>query len=305
MKPFHRLVIGILAGAAGGFIMAWQLKPAVGNPESAADIPLRTRMERRPTTTHPLGKPAPSAFSLRWEELEDDEDGEQKREGLLAALSADDFPQLLAEISGKAGLTGLGYEENEQLEEVFKVWHAKAPEAALGWLRSLPKAEDREGLLHAIVEEAAETDLDAALAILSQNGRDKDGRISVPDKVLEKAANLGAEKLLEVCKLGLGRSRDGTYDRELGRYPTDFDFKLVLDGLAAAAVELGEDGSFARVPGNLLSEWAKRDLQAAWAWSREGKTVSGNEMSSLIAVTSPAAAIRKMVTIKKTELFLD
>jgi hypothetical protein len=126
--------------------------------------------------------------------------------------------------------------------------------------------------------------------MLRQYGRDEEGNISIPTELLENAAAKGADKLLEVCKWAGQRNGDEIFVPDIDAYPSDFDFKLVLDGLAAAGAEFGKDGGFSNLPGNLLSEWAKRDFQAAWAWSQEGKAVPGNEVSSLIAVTSPADA---------------
>lgn len=289
MKPFHYVVIGILAGAVGGFILAWQLKPADGNPESAAATPLRTKVERRPTILHPSGKPVPSAFSRQWEEADQTDDTEEKRKALLAALDSDEFPQLLAEISGKSGFNGLDFVEIEQLHELFKAWHAKAPEAALEWLRALPKAEDRQQLLCEIVDEAAEIDLEGALALLRQNARD-DGYISIPNSVLEKAAGQGASKLLEVCKLGIGANERPVFSSWSVSYPEDFDFKRVLDDLAATQAAFREGERFGAVPSNLLSEWGKRDFQAALAWIKERKTVPENGFSDLVAAVAPAEA---------------
>lgn len=290
MKLLPLVSASIFAGVLAGFSIAWNMKPAAGHFPLDPASPVQTRVERRPVSSRSPGRAAPSEFSQRWKEVENDDNLDEKRKALLAALDPSEFPALMAEMDDKAGLSGLDYVANEQLDELFKAWHAKAPEAALAWLRALPKAEDRVNLLGVIVEEAAETSLDDALAMLSQHGRGEDGRISVPDKVLEKAAELGADKLLDACKLGLGQGRDGTAVPELDRYPTGFDFKRVLDGLAAAGAEFGNDGNFTKVPGDLLSEWAKRDLHAAWAWTREGKIVPGNEASRLIAVVPLADA---------------
>ena len=283
------MAIGILAGAVVGFITAWQLKPAVGNPESAADSPLRTRVERRPTTPHPLGKPAPSAFSLRWEELGNDDDCEEKREALLANLGPAEFPALLAEMADNAGLSGLGNSEDDQLSQLFIAWFGKAPDDALVWMRQLHKASDRQRLLCEIVNHIAETDTDRAISLLRQYGADDEGHIFIPRKLLEKTAAQGADKLLEVCRFGLNRGGDWPCPCEIS-IPQGFEFRKVLDGLAAAQLEIGDDGRFASVPCNLVTEWAKRDFKSAWAWLMEGKSVVYNGTSDLIRSVPPAEA---------------
>lgn len=199
-----------------------------------------------------------------------------------------EFPDLLAEMDDKAGLSGLDNPGDNQLRQLFNAWDAKAPEAALAWLRALPKPEDRHRLLWDIVDKIAESNLDGAVSILRQYGTDDEGFIVIiPDKLLEKAVDQGEDKLLEVCKLGLKRGGDWPSSCQMS-YPEDFDFRRVLDGLAAAQAEMGEQARFAIVPSNLISEWAKRDFQGAWAWSRQGKPVPHNYTSDLIEVIAPA-----------------
>lgn len=237
-----------------------------------------------------MGRLAPSEFSRRWQETDDEVDGEEKREALIAGLGPAEFPALLAEMDDKAGLSGLDSPGANQLRQLFKAWHAKAPEAALAWLRALPKPGDRHRLLWDIVDGVAETDLDGAVSMLRQYGTDDEGFIVIiPDKLLEKAMEQGEDKLLEVCKLGLRHSGDWPSSCQLS-YPQGFDFRRVLDGLAAAQTAIGEQGRFANVPSNLLSEWAKREFQGAWAWLQENKTVPDNGRPDLIRAVPPADA---------------
>ena len=234
MKPLHYAGAGVFAGALAGVIIAWQVKPTVGNASSHVASTLQTRVEWRSASTRPTGRFTPSQFSRSWQETDDDEDSEKKREALLAGLGPAEFPALLAEMDDKAGLSGLDNPGDNQLRQLFKAWHAKAPEAALAWLRALPKPEDRHRLLWDIVDEIAESNLDGAVSILRQYGTDDEGFIVIiPDKLLEKAVKQGEDKLLEVCKLGLKRGGDWPSSCQMS-YPEGFDFRRVLDGLAAA-----------------------------------------------------------------------
>lgn len=290
MKPLHYAGAGVFAGSLAGFVIAWQVKPTAGNSSSDPASPLQTRVERRSAGARPMGRLAPSEFSQHWQETSEEEDSEAKHEALLAGLGPAEFPALLAEIDDKAGLSGLDNPGDNQLRELFKAWHAIAPEAALAWLRALPKPEDRHRLLWEIVDEVAETDLDGAVSMLRQYGTDDEGLIAIiPDKLLEKALEQGEDKLLEVCKLGLRRGGDWPSSCQMS-YPERFDFRRVLDGLASAQAEIGEQGRFANVPSNLIREWAKRDFQDAWAWLQENKTVPANGKSDLIGAVPPADA---------------
>lgn len=289
MKASHCLGVGVSTGALAGFIIAWQVKPIVVTLSSDPAMPLQTKVERHLSSSHPPGRFALSEFSQRWQEANEDEEGEQKQAVLLAGLDSAEFPGLLAEMSDIAGLSGLDNPGHNQLRQLVKAWHAKAPEAAMAWLRTLPKALDRQGLLCAIVDEVAETNLDGAVSLMRQYGIDDEGRIFIPDKLLEKAAANGEDKLLEICKLGLNRGGNWPWSCQVS-YPEGFDFRRVLDGLAATQGEIGDQGRFANVPSNLVSEWAKRDFKGAWAWLQEGKTVIYNGSSDLIESVPPADA---------------
>lgn len=289
MMSLHYVGVGVVAGALAGFSIAWHLKPSGSDFASDSVSPLQARVDRRPVSSRPLGRAAPSAFSQQWEELENDEDGKEKREALLAGLGPEEFPALMAEMDDKAGLSGLDNPGDNQLRDLFNAWFRKAPDVALAWLRALPKAKDRQRLLYGIVDEVAEIDPDRAVSMLRQDGADENGHIFIPDRLLEKAVSQSEDKLLEICKLGLHRGGDWPNSCRMS-FPEGFDFRRVLDGLAAAQAEIGEDGRFASIPSNLVSEWAKRDFQSAWNWLKDDKTVIYNGMSDLIGSVPPADA---------------
>jgi hypothetical protein len=206
------------------------------------------------------------------------------------------LPALLAEYQRGHDLLELGGDPQTQLKRLFLSWYAKAPEAALAWLHGLPNASDRCDLLGPVVAKLAKTDFDAALALVQQ--LDPDER-PIPSDLLNQAAAQGADQLLDVCRLGLGRGNRfggsglldyGGFRPSLGResgccgvglsYPQGFDFQRVLDGLAETKAGAGEGQDFACLPCNLVGEWAARDPQAAWAWLQQRKNVPFNDRGS-------------------------
>ena len=142
LKP--SLVASAIFGC--GFALAWLVKPAptVGRVES---VPPRTRedhSDRPPLAT----KPAAAAL----QRLQAAGYNSEEREAVLASLSPEEFPALLAEFKERAGIYELDREEKELFDELVKAWYAKAPETALAWLHNLPKPDDQERALGAIVD---------------------------------------------------------------------------------------------------------------------------------------------------------
>ena len=129
-------------------------------------------------------------------------------------------------------------------------------------------------MLGAIVDGLVATDLDAALALLRQQGSYVCGHVTIPDILLEKAPAHGADTLMEICRLGLNPG-SCTVGMPL-TYPDGFDFKRVLDGLAEAKAAFGEDAGFSLLPTNLVAKWAELDPPAAWAWLQQGEIIVFN-----------------------------
>ena len=251
-----------------GFALAWLVKPAptVGRVESAPPQTREDRSDRPPLAT----KPAAAAL----QRLQAAGYNREEREAVLASLSPEEFPALLAEFKECVGIYELNYEEKDLFDELVKAWYAKAPETALAWLHNLPKPDDQERALGAIVDGLVATDLDAALALLRQQGSYVCGHVTIPDILLEKAPAHGANTLMEICRLGLNPG-SCTVGLSL-TYPDDFDFKRVLDGLAEAKAAFGKDAGFSLLPTNLVGEWTQRDPQAAWAWLQQGEIIVFN-----------------------------
>lgn len=285
----------MILGGILGFSIAWQVKPAVMVATAEVAPPQRTRAGRqegaygaRPAA----GKSAASAYSQRWQRPVVDsaalfafsrrwddtgqEDSGGRKEALCATLGPNEFPPLIAGICANAGLSGLDGHRYDQLRALFKAWHAKAPETALAWWRTLPEDEFSQELFGKVAENLSESNLDGALAMLRQ-----DSSTSIPRAVAQKAAMQGADKLLEVCTLKATRQDISQGSCQLV-FPKDFDFKRVLNGLAAAQSGLGEGETFRSVPINLLRDWAKRDAQGASAWLKEGKKVVYNGIGEFI-----------------------
>lgn len=288
LSQFSIISASVIVGLLVGFGLAWWIKPEGRASAEAVASRARARQGVSPVATGRPGmtKAASSDFLWRLRETGYSEEG---RSVLFADLSPAEIPGLLAEMKAQAGIYQMDNLEAEQFESLFKAWYAKAPEAALSWLQALPHADDKERLLGMTVDGLAETDLTAAVNLLRQEGCDENGRIGIPEVLLENAPTHGAETLVEFCRLGLYRGT--AISGNPLTYPDEFNFKQALDGLAEAKTTMGGDCWFSDVPCNLVKEWARRDPLAAWEWVQQGKTIEMNGSKEFFAGCAMSAVM--------------
>lgn len=261
---------------AAGFGVAWWLKSDPPPPVEVETANSPKVVPRRPgetVTVRPNGTDTGSKLTGLTEAVYDDE-----FEGQLAMIEASEIPKLLAQLGERSGFLGLDYEDEDVLEKLLQRWYDLEPEAALLWTLDLGNPKDRRELLDTLILHQAESDLDQAMEMVRAHARDEDGEIDVPlsllDYALEQSVDDGAEKLLEVCRLGI--AKDDGYSGTSLEYPEGFAFEELLNSLADLGDSLSEGQGLSLVPSNLLSEWASRDPEAAYAWLEAGREVPFN-----------------------------
>jgi len=192
----------------------------------------------------------------------------------LESLSLSEIPDFLEALSRKAGLGGLSWEDEELLEQTIAHWYKQSPEEAIAWVMALKNPEDRRGMLMEFVDLEAEEDLDSALALLEEFDAQVEERLRLPSSLIQKGADRDVDTMLRVCEAGLGEN-DGSSGSGLN-YVSGFDFEAALNGLVELEESAGPGHSLSSLPSNLLSEWAKRDPQAAFDWVQLDKELSFN-----------------------------
>ena len=266
-------IAAIVVAFAAGFIVVWVMKPqavahvgkpvplVAGRPERNEGIP-PGRAEAEQRAIEFLGR------------LQAVEYRNAERKALVEQLNAGEIPALLDELVGRAGILGLGYSESGQLKELLLQWYAKAPDAAFAWVLSLKNEKDRRKHAEALIEAAGAKDYASAVSMIEEFKAAENGRIEWPASLFENAAKGGADEFIRLCRMSIyeGDTASGTQVD----FPPSFDFRKVLDELAATEASLGERLRIGCLPSNLLTEWAARDPQAAWEWLQQGKALTFN-----------------------------
>lgn len=273
---------------AAGFGAAWWLKPEpprveheVARPKVEPRAPGRDSGLREAVITPDTKLDGLADLRFRDGDLSD----------ALAAIPVAEIPGLLAALRDRAGYLGLDYRNKSVLEKLVVHWFDQAPNEALLWVLSLEPETDREGLLRELVRHEAERDFDAALA-LARRVSGEGGPVDFLLGLQQMAADRGAGRLLELARLSAGKD-SGSSGIDL-TYPPDFDFRMVLDGLADLGAWLGDGEKITSVPSNLLDEWTRRDPQAAFEWISQGHEVPFNGMEDFVEAYAAVGGDREV-----------
>ena len=196
----------------------------------------------------------------------------------LDELDSEDYPTLIEAFLSKSGIMGLDRPDFALLERTVVSWSSKDRSAALSWALTLESERERRSLLSNVVEGVCEVNLDEGLVFLNTIRQTYGERVSISEELIAKATSSDADSLIRmICDPNKKFSGSGTI--ESGPYAEDFDFAMAMNGIADYQATKGPPN---RIPYNLLSEWAKRDAQAALDWLSLGKKVSFNSDPSLI-----------------------
>jgi hypothetical protein len=198
-------------------------------------------------------------------------DNDKSKAQWLQNLSRADLPQVISEMCQIAGPNGLSNDDRWLLNGVLAKWWREDEAGLLAWLRQLPNNRSKRYLLATLLQRMGSTNPSRAMALAESfkaadpewdNG---DLLNSFVEREVNKAwqrPGITAEEMLTLY----GRySRDGNcFGYPLKIYPSNFDFRTFLDGIAALNRQDGKQP--ARMPPDILQAWVKVDPQAAAEW---------------------------------------
>lgn len=204
------------------------------------------------------------------------------REEFTGSLGADDVPDLLAVFLADAGLEGIGYREKGLLEKAVRQWVSEDVNAALAWANLQPQPKIRRYFQKMMLGEHAKTDpFDAADRALEIEAGDKDFDASgiVAVVIGELAKKSGQEQAIAEL-MRKAAVKDGNESSGASKtFAEDFAHESLLNSMA----EIQAQGlKFRFVPMGMLSDWAKRDPEAAHAWSLANGRVGFEEWQDVL-----------------------
>jgi hypothetical protein len=206
-------------------------------------------------------------------------------EGRSSAIARKDYRKLIEELSRTPDVdASKEYWLQMKVEKLMGDWYEADPDAALQWALGQKDPARTASLLSSIIGRLAEKDLEAALALAKRHGADDGRHLDMPEQIKAGLSKTNAEELLRIM---------GLFTRVRGQsggpvqFADGFDFQRVLEGVAEMDARLKpQDANVAFMPSNLLSEWAKRDWDAAWKWALADKDRDLSELAKSVAGTT-------------------
>lgn len=273
------LAIGLLAGNSIPRPEAVRPEEARTNnaslgagPEKTAERPMPTRPKAdyafkfTESTKGPGKKPAATVASS----LPAATDHEARMEW-LKNLPTTDLPQLVTDLCARAGPKGLSNHDTRMLDSAIGRWWQEDSAGLFSWLRQLPSSRSKHYLVEKLLRWVAFKDPAQAVALAESfkaadpewdNGELLNSFVEREVNAAWQKPGITADDMLALyARYSRGTSSSGTY---MKTYPSDFDFRKFLDGIAALNRVDGKKP--ARMPPDILQAWAKNDPQAATEW---------------------------------------
>jgi hypothetical protein len=205
------------------------------------------------------------------------------REAFTDSLRAADLPDLLAVLLADAGLEGIDYMQKEMLQKAVNHWVAEDIDAALDWAAHLPQPKLRRYFQKMMLGELAKSaPFDAADRALGLEAGDAefDASSIISDGISELTKTSGHEReIAELVRKAAVKDGKGSFGMSQ-TFAEDFGHEVLLNALA----ELKQQGlNFRFAPMGMLEAWAKRDAEAAHAWSLANGKVGFEDWNDVLS----------------------
>lgn len=196
--------------------------------------------------------------------LKDLAEDPERWERELASLSCSELESLVSMIAAGVGIDGIDSQKRQQIEEMLARMYEIDPLQTVEWLVNLPNGANRRIFFRSVLGSEAEKDPSQALALAESFQSRTGDALSLPDNLAQKLVSLGPDALLQVMELTVGDTNDVSDLPH--KYPKDFDFKKVVEGMAKLKGGLAENQNFYVSTSSLLAGWLTQDAQAAYDW---------------------------------------
>lgn len=194
----------------------------------------------------------------------------------LAAIDPDELWLLMESLATKAKLegSGLGGRYDSLLARILEWKCQQDMESALDWVLTMKNVQQKNDLLRVALNLATEQSVEAGLAFYERLRFELGQQPSASYLLLGKCTKLDAASFERYCRCAVYENPNTTGWKM--DFAENFDFATALNKLADIQASVAKGQGFTALPYNILSEWAKRDPQAAFEWMLMGKYVIMN-----------------------------
>jgi len=269
MKPINGW-IALIVFAMGGFL-AWIVR-------RGSELAMTTTCLRQEPVDGNQGNEERQTKKL-WKDPLERASTNEVTPGKTMDVTVSEEQKSLEDLIKQAGIDGLEIEQSVLCRKLLFDWYKVSPDAALHWVLNCERQKDTKCLLSGLIGLVASEDLDAALALAERYGAAQGRELFMPSPLRRILGKQDTKNFLRI--IGLFSSYEGSSGPVA--FSDDLNFRAVLDRLIEMQTDTKKEIKKPFIPSNLLSEWAKRDWNAAWEWVLSGKEVPENNIASLLS----------------------
>ncbi|MES2921181.1 MAG: hypothetical protein V4819_06535 [Verrucomicrobiota bacterium] len=203
---------------------------------------------------------------------------EEEMEAFKKSLAPGDRPAAVDALLAQAGPYGLPGEVTNMISEILKTWAGEDFDGAWDWCRRIESDANRNFIASELLDQLVDKDPDRALALhleMVAEGTGFDSRILF--ELLRQVTTKDAASFLNF----LGKLPSDYNDQEMPvEFAADFNFQQAADGIVA--LRKNQKAPIQILPNNLLSSWATRDADAAYAWFSKNGNLPRENFGNLL-----------------------
>lgn len=244
------------------------------NAEAAGDksvAPVVHKRGPRPVTTsheakfHNFAKELPSL-------------SEEEMEAFKKSLAPADRPAAIEAMLAQTGPYGLPGGTMAMTSEILKAWAGEDFDGAWAWCQRIESDASRNFIASELLPQLVDKDPDRALALhLEMAAGDPGFSSTVLFDLLPQVTTKDAASFLNF----LGKLPFDYNDQSMPvEFAADFSFQQAADGIVA--IRKNQKAPIQMLPNNLLSSWATRDADAAYAWFSKNGNLPRENFGNLL-----------------------
>jgi hypothetical protein len=275
-----------------GFSIAWIIAPLSQQPVTPSDgTHAGTRSVTKVSVRPDDGRATPATRKLL-NKLLADAAANDTPEWELEKIPEADYPALLAELIKRVGDSKMTSDNRIMMNSLIWDWHDANPDAALKWVLELENPKVANRLLSTLIGKVAEKDLHEAIALAERHGAAQGRHLEMPNSLRKGLGTVDAVTFARAFACFTNPSSPSWFTRM--DYAEGFDFRNTLDKLTEIQASLEKGTYLSVMPSDLLSEWAKRDWNAAWEWAASGEKSDMKDLADLVTRAAGTATTEQL-----------
>ncbi len=262
-----------------GFVSAWMLRPLATPQKQQEAEPLAASRSSSKRAAAKANASSPARYQKHLENihLAAEKSDEKLLNDALQNIPISDIPAVLEAWQKRAGLSGLSYAQQSQIQKLIVRWYEQDASGSIAWLAALEPRADARMLLKGILDLEAGRDLDRTLALAEQFVSKGSEGCDLPYEMELKMKDCDAAMVGKILRTFPG---SGTRALEID-FKEGFDF-ATLGKIFAEDHATNKEAGRGNYPVNFIKEWAMKDVHSALDWSLKNSSLPVSDIHEVM-----------------------